>query len=343
MKISALEGPLESSKLEWIARLYGAADPKYRSAAQLEHLFVRSPAGPALHAFALDGSRPVGHCAIVPMPAREGVRRLTVGKVEALVVEPAYRGRRGEEPPLAVQLRQALYALADLRGIELLHAYVRPEVGRLLDLSPIRVGRPSLVAVIQPRAVQTPRLRAAAGGIFLLQSTATAVARMVVGPEEPKPALRAPTAEDEDLVRTPPPPSGRWTVLAEDTWSWLRSAPSLRVLEVAGAGRARLLVQLPGGAGGTLQLVSWSSERPTTRSALRVLTAAHRLARKSGAGRLRFQPWLDGPRTDALALACRLLGFVRRDDFSTLYVRAREPALARPDSVAATPLLGLGF
>jgi hypothetical protein len=321
--------------------LYGKADPKYRSAAQLEHLFVRSPAGPALHAFALDGNRPVGHCAIVPMPAREGVRRLTVGKVEALVVEPAYRGRRGEDTPLAVQLRQALYALADTRGIELLHAYVRPEVGRLLDLTPIRVGHPSLVAVIQPRAVTTARLRALAGGIFLLQSAAATVARAIVASEEPDPFLRAPTAEDEDLVRAPPPPSGCWTVLAEDTWSWLRSAPSLRVLEFAGAGRA--LLQLPAGEGGGLQLVSWSSERPTTTSALRVLTAAHQLARSSGAGRLRFQPWLAGPLTDALVVACRLLGFVRRDDFSTLYVRAREPALAHPDSVVATPLLALGF
>ena len=343
MEIAALEGPLESSKLEWVAQLYGQADPKYRLAAQLEHLFVRSPAGPGLHAFALEGNRPVGHCAVVPMPAREGIRRFTVGKVEALVVEPAYRGRRGEEPPLVVQLRHALYALADTRGIELLHAYVRPEVGRLLDLSPIRVGRPSLVAVIRPHLVGTSRLRPAAGGISLLQSAAASVARTIVASDGPQPPLRAPTAEDEDLVRAPPPPGGSWTVLAEDTWSWLRGAQSLRVLELSRTERARALLQFPGGRGGGLRLVSWSSERPTTTSALRVLMAAHQLARTSGAGTLRFQPWRPGPLTDALVVACRLLGFVRRDDFSTLYVRARGPALARPDSVVATPLLGLGF
>jgi hypothetical protein len=341
MEIGAIEGPLEASKLEWIAQLYGPADPKYRLAAQLEHLFLKSPAGPALHAFALDEGRPVGHCAVVPMPAREGERRLTVGKVEALVFEPAYRGRRDEEPPLAVQLRQALYALADTRGIELLHAYVRPEVGRLLDLAPLRVGGPSLVAVIRPRALGGPRLRLAGSGLFLLQSATATVARALVASDVA--ALRVPALEDEDLVRTGRPPSGRWTVLAEDTWSWLHRAPSLRVLDLAGTSPARALVQLPGGPGGGLRLVAWASERPNPTSALRVLTAALQLARDCGAGTLRYQPWPAGRLTRTLVVACRLLGFVGRDDFSTLYVRAREPALERPEAVLATPLLGLGF
>jgi GNAT superfamily N-acetyltransferase len=341
IEVVALERPLESARLQWIADLYGSADPKYRSLAQLEHLFVNSPGGPGLHAFALDEARPVGHCAVVPMPARAGERRFTAGKVEALVVEPQYRGRRGSDPPVAVELRQALYALADARGIELLHAYVRPEVGRVLDLAPYRVAPPSLVAVIRPRPLARSPARAAEAGAAVVQQAAATAARLAVRGVAAE--TRAPTADDEDLVATPPPPPGRWTVVAEDAWPWLCNAPSLRVLELESPVRARVLLQLPGGPGGALRIVSWRAERPTTALAVRVLAAAARLARESGAGTLRYQPWSAASPSRPLVRACRLLGFIAREDFSTLFVRTQNAALATPAAVVSTPLLGLGF
>jgi len=106
-------------------------------------------------------------------------------------------------------------------------------------------------------------------------------------------------------------------------------------------GRERSLVQLPGAPGDLLRIVAWRAERPTTRSALRLVLAAARLARDHGAARIAYQPWPPDACGIVLARACRLLGFVERDDLATLYVRGRDPALAR--AVGNTPLLALGF
>jgi GNAT superfamily N-acetyltransferase len=338
VEVIAVAGPLDEDRLRWIAELYGAVDAKYRDHAQLEHLFVSSPAGPALHAFALDGSRPVGHCAVVPMTARRDGAALLVGKVEALVVEAAYRGRRAGEPPLAMSMREHLYAAADARGVEVLHAYVRPEVGRILDLTPVRVAPRSLVAVLRPGGVAS-NLRLPATAVAAMQLVLRGVARPFAGPSGV--SVRQPEQADVDLVRAPSEPPGKWTIRAEDAWDWCRAAPALRVVTTADPPGARVLVQLPGDRGDALRVIAWRSERQGLTQAIRVALASLGLARQSGAARVVYQPWPDDARGRALAHACRMLGFVERDDFATLYVRGRDPALAR--SVATTPLLALGF
>jgi hypothetical protein len=335
--VTAVPGPLDARRLQWIAELYGAVDPKYRDRAQLEHLFLASPAGPGLHAFALDGERPVGHCAVVPMTARRDGLPLLVGKVEALVVAAPYRGRRDGAPPLAVELRERLYALADERGIEVLHAYVRPAVGRVLDLVPVRAGPRSFVAVLRPDAV-AGKARVPAAGLAVIQGGLRAIARPLA---RSRFSVRRVDAEDRDLVQGPPAASGAWTVCANDVWAWCREAPALRVLAMTGSDRGRALVQLPGGRGDALRVVAWRSDRPTLRGAIGVAAAAARLAHDQYAGRVVYQPWSEEVHGRTLAHACRLLGFVEREDFATLYVRGRDPALAQ--EVATTPLLALGF
>lgn len=336
VEITAVAGPLDERRLGWIADLYGAVDAKYRDPAQLEHLFTRSPAGPGLHAFALDGPRAVGHCAVVPMTARRDSVPLLVGKVEALVVEAGYRGRRPGSPPLAVTLRERLYALADEQGVEILHAYVRPAVGRVLDLAPVRIAPRSLLCILRPGGV-AGRARVPALALGAVQLGLRAGARPFARGEHVD--VRRPDAADEDLVRAPPAAPGTWTVRAEDVWEWSRQAPALRVLEAPG--RERSLVQLPGAPGDLLRIVAWRAERPTIRSALRIVLAAARFARDHGAARIAYQPWQPDACGSVLARACRLLGFVERDDLATLYVRGRDPALAR--AVGSTPLLALGF
>jgi hypothetical protein len=132
-------------------------------------------------------------------------------------------------------------------------------------------------------------------------------------------------------------------VLADDAWDWYRRAPSVRVLELGDRAGSRALVQMPGSPGDPLLLVAWRSKSPSLTSALRAVRAAAQLASSSGASTLRYQPWLPDSARQDLVRACRLLGLVRRDGFATLYVRARDPALARPESVISTPLLALGF
>ena len=49
---------LDDERVRWVADLYGNADPKYRDRAFLEHLLLRNPIGPSLHAFAWTATGP---------------------------------------------------------------------------------------------------------------------------------------------------------------------------------------------------------------------------------------------------------------------------------------------
>ncbi len=331
VELVTLEGPLGADRLAWVADLYGQADAKYHDPEILQHLFVRNPAGPALHAFALDSVAPVAHCAVVPMRARRGDAEILSGKVEALFVSEPYRGRREGEEPLVLRLLDRLFAFAE--RIDVLHAYVRPEVGRLFrGFDAVPAGEPTLVGVVRPGMLGSTRLR--------LQGTALAAAQRALATlvlRSGDPRLRPAAADDLDLADASPPPPERWTVLARDSWDWYRSSTLVQVLELAGGHRA--LVQLPGSPGDPLRIIGWRPAQPGLRPALPLLRDALRLAHARDAATLRFQPW-PGPAGDgALARACRLLGFVRRSDFTTLYVRAREPV----GEVVPTPLLYLGF
>ena len=302
---------------------------------------------PAVHAFAVADGRPVGHCAVVPMRARLGDEPFHCGKVEALFLEAPYRGRPpGGAEPVALRLRTRLYAAAEENGIELLHAYVRPEVGRVLGLEPLHVGERSRVAVVRPRALSTTRLRAQGTGLAAAQSVVReatyAAGRVVAGTRNPG-TLRALTGADVDLATAPPPAPGRWTVLAGDSWDWHCASPTLRALELPGPHGCRALVQLPGSAGDPLRIIGWRPHQGGPLPAVLLLGAAWRLARRAGAGTLRVQPWPGQPGDLALHRACRLLGFVARDDFTTLFVRSKASELARAQAVVPTPLLYLGF
>lgn len=339
-EIVTVEGPLADRRLEAVADLYGAVDAKYRHASVLEHLLVRSPAGPALHAFAVDGGRTVGHCAAVPMWARRGPERFRCAKVEALVVAASHRGRREGEQPVVLRLLENLVDAADAQDIELLHAFVRPDVGRVfVGFARIPAGGPSLVSVTRPGALGSRVLRLQGAALSVAQGAVRTLAALAVrarGSATLRPAEEA----DADLVAAALPPPGQWTVLADDAWDWFRAAPGVRVLEVT---EARALIQLPGSTGDALRLVGWRSERSGVVPATRLLRAAYPLARDAGAATVRVQPWPAEPGDGALERACRLLGFVRRRDFTTLYVRARDPELARAGALAPTPLLSLGF
>jgi hypothetical protein len=258
--------------------------------------------------------------------------------VEALVVAPTHRGRRDREEPVVLQLLGRLVEAAEAHGIELLHAFVRPEVGRVfVGFEQVPAGEPSLVAVTGPAALGTRALRLQGAALGLGQSVVRGAAGLAGrGAGSVRPAGRA----DAELVAAELPPPGCWTVLADDAWDWYRAAPDVRVLEVAGA---RALVQLPGSSGDALRLAGWRFEQAGVAPAVRLLRAACRLGRSTGAATVRVQPWPGETGDGALARACRLLGFVRRRDFTTLYVRARDPELARPGALAPTPLLHLGF
>jgi len=337
-------GPLERTQLESVGDLYGRADRKYRDLEFLEHLFVRGPVGPALHALAVDDGRPVGHCAIVPMPARWADQDFRCGKVEALFVDAPYRGRRGADRPVVVELLDRLFTYAEDAGVELLHAFVRPEVGRLfVGFERVEIGERARVAVASPATLQSQRAQATV--LASVQTTLRVLghtAARIATPRASTATVRPPVPADSDLVDVPPP-AGRWTIVADRSWDWYCGSPLLRVLEIPGANGSRALVQLPGSPGEALRVAAWRPREGGLVPAVLALGATQQLARRSGAGTVRFQPWPTPWDQHELERASRLLGFVRRPDFTTLYVRARARHLVRQDGVFATPLLYLGF
>jgi hypothetical protein len=152
--------------------------------------------------------------------------------------------------------------------------------------------------------------------------------------------VREATTDDSDLVDAPPPPAGQWTPVLGDAWEWYRSSPLVRVLD---ASDFRALVQLPATPFEPVRIVGWRPRRAGVRAAARVLAAAARIAHETRAPTLRFQPWPSESGDGDLERACRLLGFVRRRDQTTLWVRTADPALARPEAVVPSPLFYLGF
>jgi hypothetical protein len=321
---------LDPQRLDWVARLYGKADPKYVDRAFLEHLFLRNPIGPSLHAFAVDGERPVGHCCVVRTRARYGADELPAGKLEALWLEEPYRGRQAGGQPVVRSLLSRLYAFSDEQGLQVVHALATPHIGRIIDFTPVEdIGRRSFVSAIAGRGL----------GVRTLASVQRAL-RSAAALQPRRATIRKPSAADADLIDGPMPPPGRWAIVAEDAWEWYRSSPLLVVLEVDGC---RALVQLPAAGREPLRLVGWHADRPTLGAALHLLSAAGRVARERDAATLRFQPW-PGPAGDGvLARACRLVGFVQRDDLTTLWVRTSDPKLAAADRIVSTPLFYLGF
>ena len=318
-EVVAVEGPLEPARLQAVGDLYAKADPKFARPDVVRHLFVDSPAGAALHGLAIDGERVVGHSCVVPLRTRLGAGELRSGKLEALWIEPAYRGRRPDGGTLIRELYDRLYAFADEQGFALVHALATERIGGVIRFHPLgEVGEPSLVATLS-----APRALAAA------QRLLRAPVRTSVS------SLRAPEDADVDLVSAQPPPEGRWTVLGADAWDWYRASPLLRVLELP---QARALVQLPGVAGQPLRVIGWRGEK-----ALALVAAAARVAAEHAAGSIRFQPWAAPPGDGELRRACRLLGFVPRRDLTSLWVRTADPALQHADAVVPSPLLYLAF
>src|SRR4051794_19211847 len=94
VEIRPVRGPLDDEQLSWIAELYGPVDPKYGSLEFVRHQFVRNPFGWAAHVFAVEDRRAVGHSGVVPFHARFADEPIVAGKIEAVVVDAAHRGRR---------------------------------------------------------------------------------------------------------------------------------------------------------------------------------------------------------------------------------------------------------
>jgi GNAT superfamily N-acetyltransferase len=319
VELRPVRGPLDDDQLRAISNLYGPVDHKYRSLDYLRHQFVGNPFGWSVHVFAMADERAVGHCGVVPFHARLRGEPAVVGKLEALAVEPEYRGRRHDGGSTATDLLSALYAFAHEQGIPFLFGLAPPGVDRIhvrAGCRQERVDAPAYVLVSDRAAVAqgSAASRRAVASVLAgcqraLVATAAAPLR-AAGASPARAAVEQPTAADAALGRVATDDSA-WTVAGEDAWDWYVGSGVLKAVDVPDRFGSRALVKLAPHE--TVQIVAWRAERPTLAAATTLIATLARLVRDAHAPTLRYQPW-PGSGPPALAQACRLLGFVRRPE-----------------------------
>jgi hypothetical protein len=342
VELRRIKGPLDDERLEWLTRIYGPVDAKYRSLEYVRRQFVGNPFGWSAHVFAVAGDEPVGHCGAVPFRAQVSGKPITVGKLEALAVAPTHRGRREDGGSLATDILAALYPFAVETGLALLFGLAPPPVARIhvrAGCRQVPLDAPAYVHVSNRRtfAGQSPStarwIVAAALSLAqrVLLESAYGLARAATGSWS-APALREPGDDDAELAASETG-EGTWTVSGADAWDWYAASGVLRSLEIPGRFGSRALLRVDEAAATTVQLVAWRSPRGGLLAATLLLGAAARIARARSSPTLRFQPWRGTGGDGGLARACRRLGFVERPE-ADLLLYTHDDAL-----LAATPAL----
>lgn len=337
IEIRASCGPLTGEQVGWIVDLYGPVDAKYRSSSYVKHQFVENPFEWSVNVFAFDGGRAIGHCGVIPVRARRTSGTFVAGKLEALAVDGAYRGRRAEDGgSVATDILKRLYPFALESGIELVFGLAPPPVARIHVRSGchlVPTNAPAYTSVVDAESFAGPagtwKRRMGAYGLAGLE-------RAFLAPFPRSFSLELPRDADEGMALAADD-AFRWTVSGSDTWHWFAGSGVLRVLELGGGVRA--LVRLDDSHPTTVQILSWRARRLGLASAFRLLASAAALARTHRAPTLRFQPWRGGAEETVLARACALAGFVRRPEADLLLY----PDGPEVDEVRLTPFFYATF
>jgi hypothetical protein len=316
VELRSLRGQLTDEQVGWIVDLYGPVDAKYRSAQYVMHQFVENPFGWSANVFAVADGRAVGHCGVVPVRARRASDTFVAGKLEALAVDGAHRGRRADDGgSVATDILTRLYPFAVENGMELVFGLAPPPVARIhvrAGCHLVPTNAPAYTSVTDVESFAGPsgtwKRRIGARGLGVLQRT-------LLAPFPHSYSLEQPQIADAGIASAVDDPAG-WTVSGADSWDWFVGSGVLRVLKLDDGTRA--LVRLDESHPTTVQILSWSSRRGGLPSAFRVLAAAAELARAHDAPTLRFQPWRGGAEEAVLARACALAGFVARPEAELL-------------------------
>jgi GNAT superfamily N-acetyltransferase len=304
VELVELEGPLADEHAAWITSLYGPVDAKYRSTRYVRHQFVDNPFGRSVNVFAVADGSPVGHCGVIPFRARQGAETFVAGKLEALAVDAAFRGRS-----VATDILTRLYPHAVESGMRPLFGLAPPAVARIhvrAGCHLVSTNAPAYTCVTDPSSF--------AGGRGAAARTLAAAERALLLFPRSDPAVESPSDDDVELADGGDA-GPAWTVRGADAWDWFVGSGVLRTLDTAGS---RALVRLDESQPATVQVVAWRPRRRSLAAAFGLLRAAAALARAHRAPTLRFQPWRGDEDEKTLALACKLAGFVRRAEADLL-------------------------
>ena len=296
--------------LRWISQLYGRSDPKYANLDYLQHQFRGAPDGPAVHAFAMRGDSPVGHCAVVPMAARSSRQGFLSGKVEAFYIDEASRAETIGGRSLAQAMLSALYARAHERRMSPLHAAASPQLGvlhRMVGCTSLHVAACDRILLLRPRLAQDAGLAAR-----LLARPVSACQWATTLPARALPFRRWHLERDPGVISSQYRPApladlggSRWTIDVGRLWPWFAASGRLAAVECAGGPWA--IVRLPEAEGAVMEIVSCSTEPLGHLRAFRLLSALLTVARRTRAGAL-INRVLSGIPTTPLVRAMTVVG-----------------------------------
>jgi hypothetical protein len=336
VELVSLSGQLTEEHVGWIVDLYGPVDAKYRSHAYVRRQFVENPFGWSVNVFAVAADKPVGHCGVIPFRARRGAETFVAGKLEALAVDAAHRGRRTEDGgSVATDILTRLYPFGVENGMEVVFGLAPPPVARIhvrAGCHLVPTGAPAFTSIVDS---VTFGHGVAARGLGLAQRALLGAASAAL-PRGSR--IGEPSEDDADLALTPGDVQA-WTVSGADSWKWFAASGVLRTLDLPGRTGSRALVRLDESQPTTVQIVAWRPRRTGLAPALRLLAAAAALAREHRAPTLRFQPWRGDGDERTLARACLLTGFLRRPEADLLLY----PDGSVHDAVRLTPFFYITF
>jgi hypothetical protein len=336
VELLSLSGPLTDEHVGWIVELYGPVDAKYRSHAYVRRQFVENPFGWSVNVFAVAADKPVGHCGVIPFRARRGAETFVAGKLEALAVDAAHRGRRTEDGgSVATDILTRLYPFGVENGMEVVFGLAPPPVARIhvrAGCHLVPTDAPAFTSIVDSA---TFGHGLAARGLGIAQRALLGAASAALPAES---RIEEPSEGDADLAVAPDALPG-WTVSGADSWEWFAASGVLRALDLPGRTGSRALVRMDESQPTTVQIVAWRPRRPGLAPGFRLLAAAAALARERRAPTLRFQPWRGGRDEAALSRACALAGFVRRPEADLLVY----PDDVLADAVRLTPFFYVTF
>lgn len=356
MDLALLQGPLETRRLQDIARLYGPYNRKYADPDFCARLFNQNPHGYSLHAFVTDaGGQAAGHYAVIPMTMVDAGARGLSGKGEAFVVDEAHRrdtvtlGGRSLLCGPALQLALLDDALA--RGIEVVHMVAGRDVAVVHRMTGCRaLGTQHLRSslVLRPDQLDAREepawkgvLRGAAGAGQRAGSALVRGASLAAGAETRR--WTGAELNPERLGRVAsqlPPPAGWGLAIDVAMLTWMAAAGSLHLIALDDALESWALLCTSSGDGRLAEVLAWR-ERGGTGAAVRLLAAVVECAAENGSAIVGFSDHAapEPDERERLRAAGRTLLFREREQDTDLFIRAKSHDYDDPSRLQFTPFM----
>lgn len=333
LRLTLLRGPINEELLAAVATLYGRVDARYASVQFCRLVFNENPIGFSCHGFAFDGSRIVGHYAVIPVQiVAAGADRLS-GKGEALYVEPEYRprtiGEHDDEKPLGIALMVGVHDFAIRSGLNPICNITDAAVGmiqRMTGFTELRLRLDQSHVLFNAMAIRQLSDQWAARRAAALLAAGQRWLRGVAGPVAGRASQCSIESRPLDaalmqaMARSAP--SSGWTVArSESNLRWFSRLGRLAAYAWSGLRDEFVIVA----TGRHAELIEWQSAIGGHMRGVAMLSAILDEAAHRGSSILSLSEAVRGRASTDLSFAARLCGFIRRPVGVSLYVKSDDP------------------